>query len=304
MNDNKVGSLSEVELCAIFDEAANEVKSAGAENRLAHFEDCRSAIDQMFSEALADQGVCAFDEFLSFVARFSNLSVYNAMLVRVQRPGAGAVATRSRWREFGREVHPDATPIVILRPFGPVAFVFEQGDTTGKPLPSESESPLFATGRLSQHSYDQCIAAAKRYNVVVESTDNYGVLLAGTAAGFSVRPETLATQSGRGYRVRVNAKHDLPTRFATMAHELGHIYCGHVGADPKGRWPDRSGLSHAQVELEAEAVAWLVCQRAGVTTRSNQYLASLIHDADLSGISMYVIFEAANRVESRTNSRK
>jgi len=282
----------------------NKLLDVSAGNRLAHFEDCRSAIDQMFSEALSMRGTCAFDEFLSFVVRFSNLSVYNAMLVRVQRPGAGAVATRSKWREFGREVHPDAVPIVILRPFGPVAFVFEQGDTTGRPLPAERDSPLFASGWLSQHSYDQCVTAAKRYNVLIESTDNYGALLAGTAAGFSLRPETIGTKSGRGYRVRVNAKHDLPTRFATMAHELGHIYCGHVGADPKGRWPDRSSLSHVQVEVEAEAVAWLVCQRAGVTTRSNQYLASLIRDADLSGISMYAIFEAANRVESRTSPRK
>jgi len=52
--------------------------------------------------------------------------------------------------------------------------------------------------------------------------------------------------------------------------------------------------------LEAEAVAWLVCQRNGVKPRSPEYLASLISEENISGSSIYAIFEAANRVESRT----
>jgi hypothetical protein len=54
-------------------------------------------------------------------------------------------------------------------------------------------------------------------------------------------------------------------------------------------------------EMEAEAVAWLVCQRNGVHARSKAYLGSLIGRVDdLGQVSMYAIFEAANRVESRT----
>lgn len=273
---------------------------SAAVNRLEHFEDCRSAIDQLFLEAFATQGSQAFDDFLNFVVKFSNLSMYNTMLVRVQRPGSGAVATRKKWLEFGRTLKPDAIPIVILRPFGPVSFVFEQGDTDGKPLPGEEDSSLFATGKLSQKIYEQSREAAKKYRIKVEETNSYGALLAGTAAGYSIRPEAFETKIGHSFRIRLNAKHDLPTRFATLAHELGHIYCGHVGEDSKGRWPKRTHLSHAQVELEAEAVAWLVCQRNGVKSRSREYLSDLMKDADLSGISMYGIFEAANRVESRT----
>ncbi len=284
--------------------------TVAAGNRLAHFEDCRSAIDQMFLEALTTKGTQAFDEFLDFVVRFSNMSIYNAMLVRVQRPGAGAVATRNKWKKFGRKIKPDAIPIVILRPFGPVAFVFEQGDTEGRPLPGVEDSSLFATGKLSQEIYDQTLKAAEKYEIVVEDSGQFGVLLAGTAAGVKILPETFhaiyiptATRKGqtvRAFRIRLNAKHDLPTRFATLAHELGHIYCGHVGADSKGRWPARSDLSYEQREAEAEAVCWLVCQRNGVKSRSREYLSKLMKDAVLSGISMYSIFEAANRVESRT----
>jgi len=66
------------------------------QNRLLHFEDCASAIDQLFLAALAEKGHCAFDEFLDFARRFNNLSVYNAMLVKLQRPGAAAVGSRSQ----------------------------------------------------------------------------------------------------------------------------------------------------------------------------------------------------------------
>jgi len=279
----------------------SESEQIGAtEQRLTYFEDCRSAIDQLYFEALSTEGSKAFDEFLDFVVRFSNLSVYNAMLVRVQCPGAAAVATRTKWASFGRVVKPDGVPIVILRPFGPVSFVFEQGDTEGEPLPGENDSPLFATGALSQMRYDQTCKAAEKYNITVEQSDSYGVLLAGTATGTSFMPAVFQTNSGREFRVRLNAKHDLPTRFGTLAHELGHIYCGHVGADGRGRWPGRHHLSYAQMELEAEAVSWLVCQRNDVKTKSRVYLSDLVKDADLGDISMYAIFEAANRVESRT----
>lgn len=58
------------------------------------------------------------------------------------------------------------------------------------------------------------------------------------------------------------------------------------------------------MELEAEAVTWLVCQRNGIITRSKEYLNSLIDEAGLQTVSMYSIYEAANRVESRTAPRK
>ncbi len=290
----------------------DEQVTVAAGSRLAHFEDCRSAIDQMFLEALTTKGSQAFDDFLDFVVRFSSMSIYNAMLVWVQRPGAGAVATRKKWEKFGRKIKPDAIPIAILRPFGPMAFVFEQGDTEGRPLPGAEASSLFATGELSQTIYDQTLKAAEKYEIQVEESEQYGVLLAGTAAGFKILPETFHAiyiptetrkgQTVRAFRIRLNAKHDLPTRFATLAHELGHIYCGHVGADSKGRWPARSGLSYEIREAEAEAVCWLVCQRNGVKSRSREYLSKLMKNLDPTGISMYSIFEAANRVESRTAS--
>lgn len=269
-------------------------------SRLLQFEDCASAIDGLFQQALITTGTSAFNEFLDYVRNFRQLSVYNAMLVRVQRPGAVAVASRRQWRDLGRGVVADAIPIVVLQPFGPVRFVYEFGDTVGPEIPGQNASCLFADGTLDQVVYDRTRAAAEKYGIKVTETDQYGPDLAGTAAGIAIKPEWDPNPKALPFRVKLNARHDLPTRFATLAHELGHVYCGHVGRDRKGRWPDRRSLPMELCEAEAEAVAWLVCQRNGVQARSREYLSSLIAKVDMKAVSMYAIFEAANRVESRT----
>ena len=274
-------------------------------NRLTHFEDCAQAIDQMFQAALRDQGPDAFNTFLTSARNFNNLSIYNAMLVRVQRPGADMVGSRKQWRKIGRMVLPDAIPIIILRPFGPVQFLYEQNDTEGRPIPGQDQNPLFAQGVVPEELYGRTKAVAENFAVTVVETEQYGNSLAGTAAGIGTCTESTPGEKQWNFRVKLNAKHDVPTKYATLAHELGHIYCGHLGGDSNGRWPNRRTLflTEQAMELEAEAVAWLVCQRNGITTRSKEYLNTLIDDAALKVVSLYAVYEAANRVESRTEAR-
>lgn len=104
--------------------------------RLRLYLDDAEAVDDLFRQALRAQGNQALPDFLNFLARFRRYSLFNAMLIRVQRPGALAVASRQRWRGYGRTVAPDAVPIVILLPFGPVQFIYDVGDTQGPPLPA------------------------------------------------------------------------------------------------------------------------------------------------------------------------
>lgn len=259
-----------------------------------------AAIDRLFHEALEHDGPSAFDNFLEFARRLSNLSVYNAMLVKVQRPGATAVATDRKWMSMGGHVRPRAIPIVILQPFGPVAFVYDYSDVYGVTIAGEDASSLFAIGSISQTVHDRVIAGACKHRVQVNETDRYGGLLAGTAEALAHLPGVLtASKEGPLWNVTVNGRNDLPTRFATLAHELGHIYCGHLGPGPKERWGNRRLDSHPQREMEAEAVCWLVCNRNGVSSRSSEYLHSLMQKSDLRQVSIYSIYVAANLVEAR-----
>lgn len=269
--------------------------------RLENFENCATAINHLFSEALENKPSDAFDRFFNFVCKFNNLSIYNAMLVMVQRPGASAVGTIDQWRAIGRTIKPDAVPIVVLLPFGPVRFVYELGDTAGDPVPGEKDGSLFAKGVRVEGLWEKAEKSAQKYNIEIIISNQEGMYRAGSAAGFTDYPEKTPK---RGYRIKLNGRHDLPTQFATLAHELGHIYCGHLGVNHEGRWPNRWKISVPVKELEAEAVSYLVCRRNGIITSSEDYLRSIIPKAHKEEVSMYAIFDAANRVEARTDIKR
>lgn len=275
-----------------------------ATNRLATYEDCEQAIDALLRAAVASKGNEAFLEFLEFARRFQHMALFNVMMVLVQRPGCDLAATRVQWAAVGRRPLPDAVPIVTLRPFGPLSFVYDVADTNGRPLPRGNHSFFTAKGDLSPSELKRAYEAAEDSYVQVEETDHYGGSRAGTAAAMDVMPGHSDNPRFR-WRVRVNSRHPPAVRFATLAHELGHIYCGHQGRHPDFEWPARLGLSHAQREIEAEAVCWLVCQRRGIEPNAPEYLRNLVHQHPvLDAVSLWTIVQAANRIESGPSGKR
>lgn len=131
------------------------------------YEACQSAVDALFQHALETGENLAFLEFLAFAKRFSNLSVYNAMLVRVQHPGATAVASARRWAGIDRYPKPGARPLMILQPFGPVTFVYAMEDSEGREISGADASSLFAAGMVKHATYERLIAAAANHGVRV-----------------------------------------------------------------------------------------------------------------------------------------
>ena len=273
--------------------------SSSSRRKLQSFAECAAAIDGLFQDALRHEGSTAFTSFIEFARRMSNLSVYNAMLVRVQRPGAAAVATEKKWNSIQRHVRPGAIPIVVLRPFGPVSFLYEVADTDGFPLPGEDCNPFVARGEMDEVEWGRLLKRHREKNAIRIEERNFGTLLAGNARNLQARPSLVPDIAETEWLVQLNQNHTIPTRFATLAHELGHIFCGHCGADAKGRWPDRSSLPHEVCETEAEAVAYLAASRRGLEVASMEYLSELIKKVDFRQVSLYAIFEAANRVETR-----
>jgi antirestriction protein ArdC len=88
------------------------------------------------------------------------------------------------------------------------------------------------------------------------------------------------------------------SRYASLAHELAHLYCGHLGTPSDRWWPDRRGLSHAVRELEAESVAYMVCTRLGIDNPSEQYLAGYIKDQEhIPPISLECVMKTAGLIE-------
>ena len=95
-------------------------------------------LDKLFEEVGTYRSSKDYKELLNFVVRFRKIAPYNAMLLHIQKPGSKYVASASDWwKRFRRKPKPGARPLVILRPFGPVAFVYELEDTEGEQIPTK-----------------------------------------------------------------------------------------------------------------------------------------------------------------------
>lgn len=271
----------------------------------------KRTLDELFAHTIEYRSSKAYQDMLRFVAGFRWYSPFNAMLVHIQRPGATFVAPAHRWLyKYGRRVKPGARPLVILQPMGPVMFVFDVSDTEGKPLPPEVEKPFEVRGGTVGNRLHLTIENCKKRGIAIYKTE-MGSQMAGQikrVAPGSFIEFVLDNEEGPKkvrvpllYEVELNRDVSEGSQYATLVHELGHLYCGHLGTPEKGwkLWPDRQGLPKQEREFEAESVAYLVCARAGIESPSAEYLAQYVEDNDtIPRISLDCVMKAAGLIET------
>jgi hypothetical protein len=235
-----------------------------------------------------------YKDLLSFVARLRNFAPYNAMLLHIQKPAMRYAASAHDWRErFGRQPKRHARPLLILWPFGPVALVYDVQDTEGKPLPEDVDS-FFAQGPIDETRIASFLPLLARRGIEwswVDAGDGF-------AGEIEVVRQALRPKERSHYRLFINRNHAPPTQFATLVHELGHLFLGHLGKDVALRVPARPVPDHALGELEAESVTYLTCTRKGVIVKSQTYLTKYVDGNTTSQLDIYRIMSAAGRVES------
>ena len=282
------------------------------------WEGAAATIDELFHAALRADKYSELDALIGQVCALRRFAPWNAFLIAAQRPGALAVASPREWkREFRRKVIPGARPIVILQPFGPVAFVYELKDTVGEADPRLEAADPFAvkeTGpiRISKNDVGAIASRSLREYRIEIRYDDLGGASAGSALGLeklSKAEVTLGAERHVAFLIRLAHWQSPPASLMTLFHELGHIYCGHQGAplvhDPKSgkdrlpKWRGREGfLNKGQREFEAEATAYIVARRIRLETKSAEYLASYVNKEDADGISVFAIVNAASRIEN------
>lgn len=255
----------------------------------------RSMLDQLLEDSRLYKKGKNYKDLLDFVVRLRNFAPFNAMLLQVQKPGLNHAASAQEWHEkFGRTIKNGARPLLILWPFGPVALVYDQMDTEGDPLP-EGISAFAANGTIDQSALDGYAKLLARKGITWNAVD-VGDLNAG-----SIELVSRAAKSGdtSRYTMNINKNHDSNVQFATLAHELAHLYLGHLGKDKYLSIPPRPSQSHQQRELEAESVAFIVCSRNGVENKSENYLASYVtQDTAAEHLDLYQIMRATGQIET------
>ena len=273
----------------------NTVKPEDQQEELFESVAARSLLDQLLTDSRLYTQSRDYKALLDFVVRLRNFAPFNAMLLQVQKPGLSYAASARDWRErFGRTPKEGARPLLILWPFGPVALVYDVMDTEGKPLPKDVAS-FFAHGPIDEQKFGFFSKLIAKRNIELCLVD------AGDQNAGSIRVIKRATKDKEAtqYRMRLNGSHSVPVRFATRAHELGHLFLGHLGPDRALNVPTRPAMSHAQREIEAESVAYLVCARNAVKSKSETYLTTYVgKKSTIEEIDLYQVMRVAGQVET------
>jgi len=258
-------------------------------------EAARSLLDRLLTDSRLYTRSKDYKDLLDFVVRLRNFAPFNAMLLQVQKPGLRYAASAYDWRErFGRIPKEGARPLLILWPFGPVALVYDVMDTVGKDLP-EDVAAFPAQGSIDAGQVTSCVSLMNKKNIECCWID------AGDQKAGSIRVVKRAANDKEvtQYRMQNNRNHPAAVQFTTLVHELGHLFLGHLGPDKALNVPARPSMDHSQRELEAESVAYLVCARNGVRSKSETYLTHYVKTTTtIDDIDVYQVMRAAVQVEA------
>lgn len=254
----------------------------------------QSSIDELFRTSILYRNSTKFAEALEFSAKFKEYAPYNNMLVRIQNPSCSYYATALDWqRKFGRNIKEDAKPMLILAPMHPVMLVFDVDETEGNPLPAKLLEFAQVTGNFDAKWMERLLENARRLRIQIQRKP-----LAQLHGGFAT---TRLRDNRFKMRAVVHAGLNEASAFGVLCHEIGHILLGHLGTDEDLWWPYRTNLTHSAIEIEAEAVSYMVSARLGLQSSAAAYVASHARDGKIpDSVSLDLIVKVAGKIHEMT----
>ena len=206
-----------------------------------------------------------YKEYLRVMSRFHRYSFNNTLLIAMQCPGATRLAGFQSWKKFGRcvkkgekgikviaptpfkkTVEEDGEEKVIVVPRYKVVSTYDISQTEGKPLP-EIASTL--TGSVD--SYGDFMAALEQVSPVPIAFED----ISGSAYGYySPLEKRIAVREGMSEQQTLK----------TLIHEVSHAKLHDF--DLKAPPDERPDIDRQTMECQAEAVAFVCCERFGLDT--------------------------------------
>lgn len=281
------------------------------ENKDFDFDRAKSELDRLFEDVKSYRRGDNFKRILDLCRKFKHLAPFNAMMVQIQRPGCRYVLTSRQWeKRWHRRIKPNARPVVILS-YQPISYLFDLSDTEPiDALYTEDEELLEEIKR----QYDTKQIVEKRdLDILVNNLPTLGVAYTdefrvGVDYAAQIepldRPQLVSIplnkdkyiRYGVHYLLSVNETLPNGARYASILHELGHLLCQHIIPPQGTKWWRHRSIPQADEEFEAEAVAWLTCERLNIDNPSEKYLAGYEQEMIPENVSIDHIFKAHNEI--------
>lgn len=220
-----------------------------------------------------------YRDYLKTMAKFTNYSFNNTVLISLQRPDTMAVAGYVDWqKKFGRTVKPGAKGIQIIQP-APWKYTAHQivKDADGNPIKDQDGNEVkqevertyqgYKVGYVYAYEDTEGKELPSIVSILDQDVKNYTAVM---DALKKISPVPIRFDKIRGgingyYDLKnreIVVKVDLPDaqKVKTSIHEIAHgiLHDKVTGEDPQATQRER--------EVSAESVAFIVCSWLGVDT--------------------------------------
>lgn len=243
-----------------------------------------------------------YQEYLTTMAKFHHYSFNNVMLILMQRPDASHVAGFHTWNhEFERSVIKGETGIRIFAPMSVKKEIWsERKDSFGRPLPDPITGKpvkelkviqiqsfrivsVFDIGQTTGKPLPELAPELKSHLDNAKDLEKAICAVAKCPIEFDVIPDSINGYYDTSVHMIVIRKGMATSQtIKTMVHELAHSRLHDKSHEAYNKLKDR-----ATMEVEAESVAFVVCQYLGIDTSefSFGYLASWSENQELKKLS-------------------
>jgi len=293
---------------SLFPDSPSNLSNNLKDNTLADFEPIFNPVDEMFAASTRFRENRCLIELLRFIARFPGYSAFNGLLLYTQNSSATCVATARSWKQkFGRRPKFDARPIAILAPMAPILFVFDIQDTEGPAVPAALLRPRATQPQLLNKVYTNTRHNCALHGIAVHETAmDHGTTGSASRITPALRKQyqELDLQNDTSYLILIDRTQPIEDRYSLLVHELGHIFCSHLGIDRHAWWPEREDLNVKGEEIESDAVAYLVGERLGLGMAAAKHLPNYIaRNHQLPAFSLNAVLQSVGYLEDMGKSR-
>ena len=284
-----------------------------AENRKSEMKEITEKLEQGVADLFNSE---KYQTFLNTMAKFPKYSYNNNLLIMLQKPDATLCQSYTGWKKMGRFVKRGEKGIRILAPT-PFKIDREQNklDEKGQAILDKDGEPVKETVQIDMTGF-KMVSTFDLSQTEGEPLPILGVEeLTGSVEGYAKLFEAMKEASpvpvafeeikggAKGYfqtsenRIAIKEGMSEVQNVKTLIHEMAHAKLHNMTAQ-KAR--DDGGQTRSSKEVEAESVAYTVCQHYGIDTSdySFAYVASWSEGKELPELkeSLGTIQKAASEL--------